>query len=109
MMRAPIKMVLTLVVVLSLVSCKSISKEAKENLAAPVNCATATQDIATLESEKASNEKRIADGIGSVVPQLAVVGILTGDYKNRVEVATNKYNDDIKAKIAEIRSECGVQ
>lgn len=78
-------------------------------MAAPVNCATAEQDIATLEDEKASNKKRIADGIGSVVPQLAVTGILMRDYKDRAHVATGKYNNDIENKIAEIKKQCGIQ
>ena len=100
---------LALVMVLPLVSCKSISEEAKEDIAAPVHCTTAERDIAVLESERASNKKRIADGVGSVVPQLAVLGILTMDYKNRVAVSTGKYNKDIEAKIAEIKEQCNLQ
>ena len=108
-MASRFKIASVLLVVLSLVSCKSISGEAKEDLAKPVSCTTATQDIATLEGERASTKKKIATGVGSVVPQLAITGILMGDYRNRVKVATGKYNDDIEAKIAEIKSECGIE
>jgi hypothetical protein len=93
---------------LLLASCSTISEQAKQELAQPVNCQTAQQDIATLESEKASVGKQVVAGAGSIVPTLAVTGILMGDYKNRVQVATGKYNDDIEAKITEIRRTCGI-
>lgn len=85
----------------------SIAPEAKEALDAPVDCGTAERDIQVLESEKASVGKQILSGVRAVVPFSAAAGILMGDYRDRAEVATGKYNEDIEAKIAEIRRKCG--
>lgn len=37
------------------------------------------------------------------------MGILTGTYGEKVEVATGEYNDKIDAKIAEIKRTCGIR
>lgn len=86
----------------------TIDDKAKQDLAAPVNCSTARQDIATLEQEKASVAKQIVSGARSVIPFSAAAGIVLGDQQDRMEVATGEYNDKIDAKIAEIRRKCGV-
>jgi hypothetical protein len=86
----------------------TIDDQAKEDLAAPVNCATARQDIATLEQEKASLTKQIVSGARSVIPFSAAAGVVIGDQSDRIEVATGVYNDRIDAKIAEIRQKCGI-
>ena len=87
----------------------SISKEADQELKQPVNCNTAKADIAVLEEEHASVAKRIFSGVRSVFPIAAAAGILLGDYKDRVEVATGKYNDDLEDKINQIKTACGIQ
>ncbi len=87
----------------------SISEEAKAGLESSVNCKTAKSDIAVLEDEKASVAKRMLSGVRSVLPFAAAAGILLGDYRDRVEVATGKYNDDLEAKIDQIKKRCGVQ
>ncbi len=86
----------------------TIDDQTKKDLAAPVNCATARQDIATLEQEKASVAKQIVSGARSVIPFSAAAGIVMGDQGDRVEVATGVYNDRIDAKITEIRRKCGI-
>lgn len=108
-MKFRIPVVLLLVVIVSSVSCKSISEQAKEDLAKPINCATAAEDIATLESEKANAVNRIADGVSDVYPPLAVIGILGGKYKERGKVAIGGYNTALEAKIAEIKQSCGIE
>jgi len=92
-----------------LVSCSSISKEAKTQLAKPVNCETANKDIATLEKEKASVARQTAAGVGSVTPIGAATALLTGDTKARAKVATGAYNREIEEKIAEIKKTCGLE
>jgi hypothetical protein len=84
----------------------TIDDKAKQDLAAPVNCATAKQDIATLEDEKASVAKQIVSGARSIIPFSAAAGIVMGDQRDRMEVATGVYNDQIDAKIAEIKRKC---
>lgn len=86
----------------------TIDDKAKEDLAAPVNCATARQDIATLQDEKASVAKQVVSGARSVIPFSAAAGLVLGDQRDRMEVASGVYNDKIDAKIAEIRSKCGI-
>lgn len=86
----------------------AIDPETKQQMAEPVNCQTAEQDIAILEEEKASTGKRILAGARSVMPIGAAVGILLGDYRDRVQVATGKYNDDLEAKIVEIKTTCNL-
>lgn len=85
----------------------TIDPEAKEALEAPINCSTSERDIQVLEDEKASVGKQILSGVRAVVPFSAAAGILMGDYRERAEVATGKYNEDIEAKIAQIRQKCG--
>ena len=84
----------------------SIDPETKATLAEPVNCASARSDIRVLEEEKASVGKQILSGVRSVFPIAAVAGILLGDYRDRVQVATGQYNSDIEAKISQIKTTC---
>lgn len=103
---------LVLVALCSLIllpSCRAIPKQAEEDLAKPVNCATAEQDIATLESEQASVEKRMLEGVTAVVPAGAVLGILTLQEDDKIEVATGIYNKKLKEKIQEIKATCGLE
>lgn len=87
----------------------SISEEAKADLNAPVNCHTAPADIKVLEEEKASVGKQILSGVRSIMPIAAVAGILMGDYRDRVQVATGTYNSHIEAKINQIKTVCGIK
>jgi hypothetical protein len=84
----------------------TIDPQVKQQLGAPINCATAKQDIATLEDEKASVAKQVLSGARSIIPFSAAAGIVMGDARDRVEVATGAYNDQIDAKIAQIRRKC---
>jgi hypothetical protein len=86
-----------------------ISKQAQEDLAATINCATAREDIRTLESEKASAAKMAKDGVTGLVPAGAVIGIITFTEKEKLEVGSGVYNKKIDAKIAEIKRECGIE
>lgn len=98
-----------LVTLLIISACSTIKPEVKANIDAPVNCQTAKADIAILEEERASVGKQVLSGVRMVFPVAAVAGLLTGDYKNRVQVATGQYNADIEAKIAKIQSKCGLK
>ncbi len=103
-----LNMALALAVVLALGCARSISNQAKQDLAAPVDCDTAEQDIATLESEKASVGKQASSGVRSIVPAAAVVGILRRDTKDRAKVASGAYNRELQAKIDEIEQQCSL-
>ena len=86
----------------------SINSDVKRELDSPVNCQTARSDIKLLEDERASVAKQILSGARSVFPFAAVAGILTGDYSDRVQVATGQYNADLEAKIAQIKKACRI-
>jgi hypothetical protein len=86
----------------------TIDQGVKARMVKPVNCASARQDIQILENEKASVGKQMLSGVRSVLPIGVVAGILMGDYRDRVSVATGQYNADLEAKIAQIRQACRV-
>ena len=106
-MRALMLVILTSLILLP--ACRAIFKQAEEDLDKPINCDTAEQDIATLRSEKASVEKRIAEGVTAVVPTSAVLGILTLQEDDKIEVATGIYNSMLEEKIDEIQITCGLE
>jgi len=89
-------------------SCKSISQEAKQDLAKPVDCSTANQDIAALQSEKTSVERQILDGATMVTPVGLALTLLEGDINDKGEVASGDYNQLITDKIAKIKEQCGI-
>ncbi|MCH7570444.1 MAG: hypothetical protein IH919_07750 [Deltaproteobacteria bacterium] len=104
-----VKLVMVLCASALLVSCSSISKEAKAKLAKPVNCETAKKDMAMLEKEKASVARQAAAGVTSILPVGAALALVTGDTKSRAKVATGAYNRQIDEKIAEIKKTCGLE
>lgn len=74
----------------------------------PVNCATATGDIRVLQSEKAHVAEQVAMGVTAIFPAGIVMGLLTGTEGTKVQVATGEYNKALDAKIAQIKSACGL-
>ena len=100
---------LAVALVVSLAGCQAIPKEAKIELAKPVDCATAEQDIAILENEHASVAEMFVDGVTAVAPAGAVLSILTLQEKDKLEVAIGVYNHKLTRKIEEIKSTCGLE
>jgi hypothetical protein len=96
------------ILAVSVVACSPISKDAKKDMAQPVNCATAPADLRALESEKSHVGKQIAAGVTSIVPVSLVVNVVTGTEKEHFQVATGKYNTMIDEKITEIKMTCGL-
>ena len=100
--------VFVFVALLLMSGCSPVSKEAKQDMAQPVNCATAPADLRALEAEKAHVGKQIASGVTAIVPVSLVVNVATGTEKEHFEVATGKYDDMIDEKMAEIKTTCGL-
>lgn len=73
-----------------------------------IHCATAKQDIKTLQDAKAGTGRQVMAGVSSVFPVSAVVGLLKGNYSENVRVSAGQYNEDIDRKIVEIQKTCGV-
>ena len=59
---------------------------------ASVNCDTAKEDIAKLESEKKSSLEQAEKGVTSIMPSTAVLHILTGTQQESKEIASGEYN-----------------
>ena len=86
----------------------SISPEAKAALIADIDCKDASRQIEILESQRASAGQQTRAGVRSVMPLAAAAGIVTGDYGDRLAVATGRHNENVARKIEEIRSACGL-
>ena len=100
--------VITSAVVLS--GCAApITQQAKQDMAQPVDCATAQGDLRSLNAEKAHVSTEIKDGVTSIVPIGLVAHLFMRDEKSTFEVGTGEYNRALDKKIAEIKSTCGVQ
>ena len=90
--------------------CKGPNVQAvQQQEAAPVNCATAESDLKTLQSEKVSTAKQIADGVTAITPIGLVAGAATGTEKGKLQIASGDYNQMIDQKIVQIKSTCGIQ
>jgi hypothetical protein len=90
-------------------ACQAIPKEAKIELAKPVDCETAPQDLAILKKDHASVAKMFLDGVTAVTPYGAVISILTLQEKDKLEVAIGEYNHKLQRKIEEIQATCGIE
>ena len=96
--------------VLGVTACQPpITQAEKQQLAAPVNCATAEGDLRALQAEKVSTAKQIAEGVSAITPIGLVAGAATGTEGEKMQVASGDYNKMLDQKIAEIKSTCGIQ
>ncbi len=105
-----IKTALLSLLTLACAACSpAISPDGHAALDKNVRCSTAKKDLALLREERASAGQRLKSGVRSVLPIAAVISILRGEYRDGVKVATGQYNNDIDAKIEEIKKTCGVE
>ena len=104
-MKTPITVLL---IALAVAACSPQSKEAKQAMAKPVNCATAEGDLRMLEGEKAHVGEEMLAGVSAFAPAGLVLGVATGTEDEKLEVAGGEYNKKIDAKMAEIKSTCGL-
>jgi len=94
---------------LGVAGCATEYKKTEENLnKPPINCFTAEGDIRVLQSEKANTLQQMAAGLQTIVPTSIVVGLVTGTSKTSAQVESGEYNRMIDARIAEIKSVCGL-
>ena len=98
-----------LLATLAMSGCATEYKKTEENLnKPPINCFTAEGDIRVLQSEKANTLQQMAAGLQTIVPTSIVVGLVTGTSKTSAQVESGEYNRMIDARIAEIKSVCGL-
>jgi hypothetical protein len=89
--------------------CAMEYKKTEENLnKPPINCFTAKSDIRVLQSEKANTLQEMAAGLQTIVPPSILAGLITGTSKTNAQVEGGEYNRMIDARIAEIKSVCGI-
>ncbi len=98
----------TCALMIGCISKKEIEK-GKVDVKRPVNCATAQQDIRTLESEKARVDQQVIAGVTSIIPIGAVLHVLQLEERDDLEVGCGEYNLMIDKKIAEIKKECSIR
>lgn len=96
-----------MIVLMAMAACAPITKQEKQEIAKPINCATADGDMRILQSEKAHVADMIAQGVTAIFPAGAVIGIVTLTEGDKLKVATGEYNRAIDKKIAEIKAQCG--
>ena len=99
----------TIFVFIVLSACSPMTQQAKQDLAKPINCATADGDIRVLQSEKAHVGQQILSGVTAVVPAGAVIGVVTGTEGDKLQVASGEYNKTIDEKIAAIKKTCAAR
>ena len=100
---------IALLALLAAGGCAKEQKKVEAELATPnpVNCATAAQDIQTLQSEKANVVARLAEGATAIYPASAVIGLVAGTESTKIKVAAGDYNKSIDERIALIQQTCG--
>ena len=91
--------------------CAMQQKQTMQNLQqpGPINCSTAPGDLRVLRAEKASVAERMIEGVTAIYPAGAVLGIVAGTESTKLKVAVGEYNTQIDARIAQIKSACGIR
>lgn len=100
--------------VLALVASTGCATDRKKTLERaqadnPVDCRTAEAEIRVLQSEKAHVAEQIAMGVTAIVPVGLVLGLLTGTEGTKIEVAIGEYDKKLDARIAQIKTTCGIE
>ena len=95
-------------------SCASISQETIAAIEKPVNCSSASEDVAYLDDEKSGFFGRLFAGITAVLPPGSFIvigrdifGAPDGIWTDKWKVASGSYNQKIDDKIAGTKRQCG--
>jgi hypothetical protein len=106
---------LSLLLIFSL-SCASISQETIAAIEKPVDCGSASEDIAYLDDEKSGFFGRLIAGITAVLPPGVFIVIgrdlfssPDGIWADKFRVASGSYNRKIDDKVAGTKQQCGGQ
>ena len=104
------KPMLIMMIAIGLSACATAKQEKKTmaDTKLPVQCATAEGDLRALNSEKVHVGSEIAAGASAIIPIGLVVNVATGEEGTQWKVTTGEYNKMLDARIAEIKSTCGL-
>ena len=72
----------------------------------PVNCATAEGDLRVLRSEREHAEKTGITSVTAITPSGAIIGIITGTEKRKLQMLSGDYIKHIDETIAQIQQTC---
>ena len=102
------KIIVAILGILLVSGCAMKQKKVMHTLEnpAPVNCATAEGDLRVLKSEKTHVAGQILEGITSLTPAGAALGILTLTETTKWKVAVGEYNKMLDKRMAQIKAEC---
>jgi hypothetical protein len=79
-------------------------------IAGAYDCANAADDIKRLNAEKDSTAARAASGITSILPIGIVVHTMEGNEQQSLdEMGTDTHNEQLDARISQIKSTCNIQ
>ncbi|MEO0746625.1 MAG: hypothetical protein AAFY49_14865 [Pseudomonadota bacterium] len=103
----PNRLFVALIAVGAIAGCaQTTQSERADLLDRPIDCATADLDIAALEAAIPGAGERAAAGVRLVVPVSRIAGRVTGQLDERREVASGRTEEDLRARIAEIKAAC---
>ncbi len=87
--------------------CAQTPWEARADLLdRPIDCEVADVDIAALEAAIPGAGERAAAGLRLVVPVSRIAGRVTGKLDDRREIASGRTEDELRARIAQIKAAC---
>lgn len=90
---------LALLILALVAGCSSSRLTTKQVEALQADCSNVDQTIEMLNKQKDGTARRVKSGLQSVVPFSAAVNVVTGNYKENVEVATGKRDKQIDEKV----------
>ncbi len=95
------KIIFSSILILVVVGCASpITREETQNLS--YNCSDVDEKISMLLEERGKNNRRVLNGVRSVLPVSAVVNVIRGRYKENAAIATGVWAEVLDKKIAEM-------
>ena len=74
----------------------------------PVNCNTAPGDLRAIAAEKKHAEDQQLEGVVSILPAGALLGLITGTENKHLKMLSGDYVKELDARAAQIKSTCGI-
>jgi hypothetical protein len=96
----------SLAAVALLTGCGQKYQRVEDSMSQPINCATARQEIQTLQSQKVSKGEEAAAGLSYALPTTIFIGAVTGTGGAKYDVGSGAFNKKIDERIADIRYTC---
>lgn len=95
--------------VLILGGCASANQriaQAEKNLAEPIHCDEAEQQVSTLSALQTSSAEKFANTLATLIPTTALLNVVAGEYKSRAAIAYGGLDERLIARVDEIEAHC---